>query len=174
MDRLRAFEVFAAVVANGGFTRAADALNTFPPNAAAGDFTIREKSGYMRATGGVENRMRSLETNKARRCCTNGLWLHNAFAERAKSDLQHQGRVVGFPRLRLSAVPNPYSAIAQSAAVNRLCRACLRESARSARRAAARARKMLAQKGYIWHIGEYTNRERHVNTQYHLRRYEVK
>jgi DNA-binding transcriptional LysR family regulator len=32
MDRLRAFEVFAAVVARGGFARAADALDTSPAN----------------------------------------------------------------------------------------------------------------------------------------------
>jgi len=32
MDRFRAFEVFAAVVANGNFTRAADALDTSPAN----------------------------------------------------------------------------------------------------------------------------------------------
>ncbi|MGQ9367194.1 LysR family transcriptional regulator [Azospirillum sp. A39] len=32
MDRLRAFEVFAAVVANGSFARAAEALNTSPAN----------------------------------------------------------------------------------------------------------------------------------------------
>ncbi|ASG19461.1 LysR family transcriptional regulator [Nitrospirillum viridazoti] len=32
MDRLRAFEVFATVVARGGFAKAADALNTSPAN----------------------------------------------------------------------------------------------------------------------------------------------
>jgi DNA-binding transcriptional LysR family regulator len=32
MDRLRAFEVFAMVVARGGFARAADALDTSPAN----------------------------------------------------------------------------------------------------------------------------------------------
>ncbi|WP_044559658.1 LysR family transcriptional regulator [Azospirillum sp. B4] len=32
MDRLRAFEVFATVVAKGGFAKAADALNTSPAN----------------------------------------------------------------------------------------------------------------------------------------------
>jgi DNA-binding transcriptional LysR family regulator len=32
MDRLRAFEVFVAVVAQGGFTRAADKLDTSPAN----------------------------------------------------------------------------------------------------------------------------------------------
>jgi DNA-binding transcriptional LysR family regulator len=32
MDRLRAFEMFAAVVARGGFTRAAQALDTSPAN----------------------------------------------------------------------------------------------------------------------------------------------
>ena len=32
MDRLRAFEVFATVVARGSFVRAADALDTSPAN----------------------------------------------------------------------------------------------------------------------------------------------
>ena len=32
MDRFRAFEVFAAVVTNGSFTRAADTLDTSPAN----------------------------------------------------------------------------------------------------------------------------------------------
>ncbi|TWB22542.1 DNA-binding transcriptional LysR family regulator [Nitrospirillum amazonense] len=44
MDRLRAFEVFATVVARGGFARAADALNTSPANVTR---YVSELEGYL-------------------------------------------------------------------------------------------------------------------------------
>src|SRR4029077_19863207 len=63
MDRLRAFEVFVAVVGQGGFTRAADKLDTSPPNVTRYVNDLEEALG-VRLLNRTSRRLSLTETGK--------------------------------------------------------------------------------------------------------------